>query len=434
MFKVTLNGTSGLVSFQVRPGSATSGSDYVEPSVSSLSATIADGGEHDFTLKTLRDNYDTEGNETVELHASLGTLSAYGRGRIRDGTGNSPPNQPPPVTNFAWRGAGSSVVEGDVLTFTLDYYEIKEHFGRTFRIVPYTATPGLDYVQPTDRALAAWRPVEQTFRLATIDDDVAESWKETLTAELSWRVGWSTRRAVIPLSGTIIDDDGMDHPPLAGRWTRTRHCEDGITMVKGHTYPSRGDVSRRLPLWYPAYTTRWEQHRWGLRDVLSARELNRRTEWVCRTGPDGFLYDCRRQRPPPAVWGRTSPGRGTPKGLIIDNVRITSETRTSNYVSGSFRNPSASHDASIGGLIPSDVTAGVYTFRVRWNYSLRTATRISRRYGSAQICCLRSSTSRISGVSPPPGEDGCTVGTPPRMTNRGRGNARSNIRSGVITT
>ena len=59
-FTVTLSGTSGLVSLDVRPVSASAsnpGRDYEPPSVSSLSRNIAgaSGGRFTFSVKTIRD-------------------------------------------------------------------------------------------------------------------------------------------------------------------------------------------------------------------------------------------------------------------------------------------------------------------------------------------------------------------------------------------
>ena len=105
-FTVTLSGTSGLVSLNVRPVSASAsnpGRDYEPPSVSSLSRQVASGGSFTFPVETIRGTVE-EGSETLEMHASVsaGGLSAYGTGTILDrGAPPSTPSMP-----GGWSGTG----------------------------------------------------------------------------------------------------------------------------------------------------------------------------------------------------------------------------------------------------------------------------------------------------------------------------------------
>ena len=108
VFTVNLSGTSGLVSLNVRPVSASSrdpGRDYTPPSVSSLSRTIASssGGSFTFAVPTARDTAE-EGSETLELHASVSSagLSATGIGTILD---RGAPTPEPSVPG-GWAGTG----------------------------------------------------------------------------------------------------------------------------------------------------------------------------------------------------------------------------------------------------------------------------------------------------------------------------------------
>lgn len=197
--------------------------------------------------ETITYSYDARGRLVNVLHtgavnSNLATSYSYDHAdnRVQQATASVPP---PPSFSIA---NASAVTEGGTLVFTVT----KTGSTSSTYSVDYatgtggTATPGSDFTATSGTLTFGPSDITKTFNVVTIDDAAVES-SETVQAALSAPTGGATITAA-SASGTINDNDAVNHPPTTVNDTKTLvRCVIGSLFNVG---ANDSDIDGDLPL------------------------------------------------------------------------------------------------------------------------------------------------------------------------------------------
>ena len=181
-------------------GTATEGTDYAE-NTTAITFAGAAGETHSFTVATTEDTV-AEADETFTVSLDIPALGTELRatGKIDDDDA------------AAFTIDDASAAEGDSLTFTVRLVgEVSGGLTVTPRFIDGTAEKGIDYTENTSAlAFAGIKGEAQTLIVETIEDADEED-DEGFTVSLDVSGTLATVTATDTATGTIEDDDGMEH-------------------------------------------------------------------------------------------------------------------------------------------------------------------------------------------------------------------------------